>query len=62
MKKILYMTLLFAVVVLIGCAKNEECVCDNTSNITEEEAKDYNASLNDVCDLAKVSDPTCSIR
>jgi len=46
---------------LTACAKNEECVCENSANITESDAKDVGVSLHTACELAKNGDETCSL-
>ena len=63
MKYIYYQVLLILfAITYTACAPAEECVCSNIANITQSDAKDYNTSLEEVCELAKSSDPTCSIQ
>ena len=62
MKKILYVAMIaVGSIAFTSCASGEECVCDNLSNITEDDAKDSDATLNEACNLAKLSDSSCAI-
>jgi hypothetical protein len=62
MKKRIFGTLVFiGLIFLTSCAKDEECVCENSANITESDAKDVGVSLDTACGLAKIGDETCSI-
>ena len=63
MKNIFYKVLiLLFTITYTACAPSEECVCSNMENVTESDAKDYNTTLEEACDLAKTSDATCSIQ
>lgn len=63
MKKTFYLIIMAVVLTIVtSCAKNEECVCENTASITEEDAKDYGVTLNEACNLAKFSDSSCTIK
>jgi hypothetical protein len=63
MKNIVYIVLLILfTITYTACAPAEECVCNNLANITESDAKDYNTTLKEACDLAKFSDATCAIQ
>ncbi len=63
MKKKLYLAMVISgLCILTSCAKNEECVCNNTDNITESDAKDVGITLNEACDFAKsTADASCRI-
>ena len=62
MKKKIFITIIVgSMIFLTSCVKNEECVCTNSANITESDAKDHGVSLNEACELAKVGDETCSL-
>ena len=43
-----------------SCAKEDECVCDSGITITEDEAANSNATLQEACNLQNVGD-NCSI-
>ena len=63
MKKVLYfMIVMCGIISFTSCASPEECVCDSGLTITEEDAKDSNATLNEACNLAKIGDSSCAIR
>lgn len=63
MKNIFYKVLICLLAITYSsCAPSEECVCNNIANITESDAKDYNTTIDEACDLAKLSDATCSIQ
>jgi hypothetical protein len=63
MKNVLYiMIVMIGVVSFTSCASPEECVCDSGLTITEEDAKDSNATLSEACDLAKIGDSSCAIK
>ena len=59
--KILMLLFIGSIVVLTSCGKNEECVCDNSENISDTDAKDAGVSLNEACELAKNGDESCNI-
>lgn len=63
MKKELLLTIVVGgVLFLSSCAKDEECVCSNTANITESDAKDVGVSLEEACDFARATaDESCKI-
>ncbi|MEJ6736972.1 MAG: hypothetical protein QNK84_08035 [Flavobacteriales bacterium] len=62
MKKKIFITLVVGgLIFLTSCAKDEECVCSNTDNITESDAKDVGVSLDTACELAKIGDETCKV-
>ena len=46
---------------LTACITNEECVCDNSDNLNESDAKDSGVSIYEVCEAAKKGDETCRI-
>jgi hypothetical protein len=60
MKKLLYIFMI-SLVTFISCTSSQECVCENFK-ITESDAKDTNATLEEACNLAKFSDASCSIQ
>jgi len=60
--RILITLVLGTFIFLTACAKNEECVCNNSANITESDAKDNGVSLDTACELAKNGDATCSVQ
>jgi hypothetical protein len=63
MKKILYVALIaFGSVSFTSCASGEECVCDDGVTITEDDAKDSNATLSESSALARNGGATCEIR
>ena len=63
MKKLLYVAIIMGgTIVFTSCGKDEECVCDNIPNLTESDADDAGVSLQEVCDLARNGDETCSIK
>ena len=48
-------------VAFTSCGKDEECVCDTASNISESEAEDAGVTLAQACSLAKIGDSSCSV-
>ena len=60
-KKIILTTIVGLSLFLTSCAKDEECVCVNSANLTDSEAKDAGVSLETACELAKIGDETCKI-
>jgi len=46
---------------LSSCAIDEECVCDNITNVTDSDAKDVGVTLDEACTLARNGDETCRI-
>lgn len=62
MKKLLYVAIIMGgTISFTSCAKDEECVCDTSANLTESDAEDAGVSLGTLCDLAKVGDESCEI-
>ncbi len=61
MKKIMAIVVLGFVFILSSCAKDEECVCEKSANITESDAKDVGVTLEDACQLAKIGDDSCIV-
>tara|TARA_B100000809_G_scaffold96463_1_gene95010 strand:- start:3545 stop:3736 length:192 start_codon:yes stop_codon:yes gene_type:complete len=63
MKKILYVAMitLFSVA-FTSCASGEECVCDDGTTITENDAKDSGATLSESCAVAKLADSSCVVQ
>lgn len=62
MKKLLYVAfILSGVVAFTSCGKDEECVCDTITNITEADADDAGVSLQTLCDVARIGDESCKI-
>ena len=61
MKKILYIALFLTVsVAFTSCASGDECSCDNGVTITEDDLEE-SVTLNEACNLAKLSDSSCSL-
>jgi hypothetical protein len=60
MKKVIFI-MFVGLTLLSSCGKNEECVCDNSANLTESDAKDAGVSLGEACELAKNGDATCNV-
>jgi len=61
MKRLLYITIFMSgAIAFTSCAKDEECVCDSGITITEDEAANSNATLQEACNLQNVGD-NCSI-
>ena len=61
MRKLLYITIFMGgTIAFTSCAKDEECVCDSGITISENEAANSNATLQEACDLQNVGD-NCSI-
>jgi hypothetical protein len=61
MKKLIYITIIIGIA-FTSCAKEEECVCSASANITEADAKDIGTTLSEACELAKTGDATCAVR
>jgi len=62
MKKLLYVAIITAgVVVFTSCGKDEECVCNTSTNLTQADADDAGVSLQTLCDVAKIGDDSCKI-
>ena len=62
MKKKIFITLVVGgLIFLTSCAKDEECVCINSANITDSDAKDAGVSLDVACELAKNGDKSCKV-
>jgi len=60
-KKIYVVTVLVGLISFTSCAKDEECVCSDSANLTESDAKDAGVTLETACELAKIGDASCSI-
>ncbi len=60
-RRLLLGLVMCAFIFLNSCAKDEECVCVNSANITESDAKDNGVSLDTACELAKIGDESCKV-
>jgi hypothetical protein len=62
MKKLLYFTIFMGgTIAFTSCAKEDECVCDSGISISEDDAANSDATLQEACDLQNVGD-NCSIK
>ena len=62
MKKKIFITMVLGgIIFLTSCAKDEECVCNNSANITDSDAKDAGVSLETACELARIGDESCKV-
>ena len=59
--KIILALILGANISLTSCAKDEECVCNNSANISDSDAKDAGVSLETACEVAKIGDESCKV-